>query len=83
MVVHYGASSDLTQTVERVPNTPLRELKQRRRRRKFPFHKLSLPFLRHLENCWPAIESVSIKKKENRNPERTRTFRILLANLSP
>ena len=51
MVVHYGASSDLTQTVERAPNTQLRELKQRRRRRKFPFHKLSLPFLRHLENC--------------------------------
>ena len=24
--------------------------------------------LRHLENFWPVIESVSIKKKKNRNP---------------
>ena len=40
-----------------------------RRRRSFPFRKRSLPFSRHLENSWPVIESVPIKKKENRNPE--------------
>ena len=33
-----------------------------------PFRKGSLAFLRHLENFWPFIESVLIKKKENRNP---------------
>ena len=38
------------------------------RRSSCPFRKRSLPFLRHLENFWPAIGSVSIKKKENRIP---------------
>ena len=38
------------------------------RRYSCPFRERSLPFLRHLENFWPVIESVSIKKKENRNP---------------
>ena len=46
------------------------------RRRKFPFRKRSLPFLGQLENFWPVIESVSIKKKTG---PRTRTFRILIS----
>ena len=32
------------------------------------FRKRSLPFLRHLENFGPVIESISMKKKQNRNP---------------
>ena len=40
-----------------------------RHRRSFPFRKRSLPFSRHVENFWPVIESVPIRKKENRNPE--------------
>ena len=38
------------------------------RSRSCPFGKRSLPFLRHSENFWPVIETVSIKKKENRMP---------------
>ena len=37
------------------------------RRCSCPFRKRSLPFLRHLENFSPVIESVSMKKKENCN----------------
>ena len=34
-----------------------------------PFRKRSMPFVRHLDNVRPVIESVSIKKIEDRNPE--------------
>ena len=30
----------------------------------FPFRERLLPFLSHLENLWPVIDSVSIKKKK-------------------
>ena len=41
----------------------------RDRRSSCPFRKLSMPFVRHLDNVRPVIESVSIKKIEDRNPE--------------
>ena len=37
------------------------------RRGSCPFLKRSLPFTRHLNFFWPIIESVSIKKKQNRH----------------
>ena len=37
------------------------------RRRSFPFQKRSPSFLRHWKKFWPVIESVSMKKKGNRN----------------
>ena len=32
------------------------------------YRKMYQHTLRHFENSWPVIESVSIKKKENRTP---------------
>ena len=44
------------------------------RSRNFPFRERSLPFLSHLENLWPVIDSVSIKKKTKTAAQgRTRT----------
>jgi len=44
------------------------------RSRNFPFRQRSLPFLSHLENLRPVIDSVSIKKKKKTAAQgRTRT----------
>ena len=52
---------------------------------KFPFQKQSPPLLRHLENFWPVVESVSTEKKENRNPGSNPNSNADLSypNLSP
>ena len=49
------------------------------RRRKFPFGKRSLPFLGHLENFVPFIESVPINKERKSNVEPDLSY----PNLSP
>ena len=48
--------------------SPLRRLKNMGMVSEKLYRKMYQHTSRHLENSWPVIESVSIKKKENRNP---------------
>ena len=67
----YIIDFNLIKTVHDIPcdlqNLSKKVCKREARHRSCPFRKRSLPFLRHLENFCPFIESVFIKKKENGN----------------